>query len=30
LNEKAFAVVKGWHDIKKCDVVFYNPETGAR
>jgi integrase len=30
LNDKAFAVVKGWHGIRKCEVVFYNPETGAR
>ena len=30
LNDKAFAVVKGWHGIRRCDVVFYNPETGVR
>ncbi len=30
LNDKAFAVVKGWHGIRKCEVVYYNPETGTR
>jgi integrase len=29
LNEKALAVVKGWHGIRKCEYVFYNPETGG-
>ncbi len=30
LNDKALSVVKGWHGIRKCDVVFYNPETGGQ
>ena len=30
LNDKAFAVVRDWHGIRKCEVVFYNPETGAQ
>ena len=30
LNEKALSVVKGWQGIRKCDYVFYNPETGGR
>ena len=30
LNEKALCVVKGWHGIRKCDYVFYNPETGGQ
>ena len=28
LNEKALAVVRGWHGLRKCEFVFYNPETG--
>ena len=30
LKEKALCVVKGWHGIRKCDYVFYNPETGGQ
>ena len=30
LNEKALAVVLGWHGLRKCEYVFYNPETGAQ
>jgi integrase len=30
LNEKALAVVKGWHGLRKCEYVFYNPETGGQ
>jgi integrase len=30
LNDKALAVVRGWHGIQKSDYVFYNPETGDR
>jgi integrase len=30
LNEKALGVVKGWHGIRKCEYVFYNPETGGQ
>jgi len=30
LNDKAFAVVRGWSGIRKCEYVFYNPETGGR
>ena len=30
INDKALSVVKGWHGIRKCDYVFYNPETGGR
>ena len=22
--------VRGWHGIRKCDYVFYNPETGGQ
>jgi integrase len=29
LNDQALSVVMGWHGIRKCDVVFYNPETGG-
>lgn len=28
LNDKALAVVKGWHGIRKCGYVFYNHATG--
>ncbi len=28
LNDKALSIVRGWHGIRKCDYVFYNPETG--
>jgi len=30
LNEKALTIVKGWHGIRKCAFVFYNPETGGQ
>ena len=30
LNERALAVVKGWHGIKRAEFVFYNPETGGQ
>ena len=30
LNEKALAVVVGWHGLRKCEYVFYNPETGGQ
>jgi integrase len=30
LNEKALAVVEGWHGHRKCEYVFYNPETGGQ
>jgi integrase len=30
LNEKAFAVVRAWQGMRKCDFVFYNPETGGQ
>jgi integrase len=30
LNDKALAVVRGWHGFRKSDYVFYNPETGGR
>jgi integrase len=29
LNETALAVVRGSHGLRKCDYVFYNPETGG-
>jgi integrase len=28
LNDKALSMVMGWHGIRKCEFVFYNPETG--
>ena len=30
LNDKAPAVVQGWHGLRKCEYVFYNPETGGQ
>ena len=30
LNDNAVAVVSGWHGIRKCEYVFYNPETGGQ
>jgi len=30
LNDKALSVVRGWHGIRKSDLVFYNPETGGQ
>ena len=29
LNDKALAVVRSWYGIRKCEYVFYNPETGG-
>lgn len=29
LNEQAEAVLRAWLGIRKCDSVFYNPQTGA-
>lgn len=28
LNERAETVVRAWHGMRKCQYVFYNPETG--
>jgi len=28
LNDNALAVVNGWYGLRKCEYVFYNPETG--
>lgn len=30
LNDKALSVVRGWHGVRKCQYVFYNPETGGQ
>ena len=30
LNKKALAILNGWQGIRKCDYVFYNPETGGQ
>ena len=30
LNDTALAVVNGWCGLRKCEYVFYNPETGGR
>jgi integrase len=30
LNDNALAIVTGWHGIRKCEYVFYNPETGEQ
>ena len=30
LNDTALAVVNGWRGLRKCEYVFYNPETGER
>jgi integrase len=30
LNDPALAVVNGWCGLRKCEYVFYNPETGGR
>ena len=29
LNDSALAVVNGWSGLRKCEYVFYNPETGG-
>ena len=28
MNDAALSVVNGWHGLRKCGYVFYNPETG--
>lgn len=30
LNERAESVINAWHGMRKCQYVFYNPETGDR
>jgi integrase len=30
LNDRALAVVNGWAGLRKCEYVFYNPETGGQ
>jgi len=30
LNDTALAVVNGWSGLRKCQYVFYNPETGGQ
>jgi integrase len=30
LNDTALAVVNGWYGLRKCEYVFYNPETGGQ
>jgi site-specific recombinase XerD len=30
LNDGALAVVNGWSGRRKCEYVFYNPETGGQ
>ena len=30
LNDTALAVVNGWWGLRKCEYVFYNPETGGQ
>lgn len=30
LNDTALAVVNGWCGVRKCEYVFYNPETGGQ
>ena len=30
LNDTALAVVNGWCGLRKCEYVFYNPETGGQ
>ena len=30
LNEKALALLKGWHGIRRCRYVFHNLETGGQ
>jgi site-specific recombinase XerD len=30
LNDRALAVVMGWSGLRKCEYVFYNPETGGQ
>jgi integrase len=30
LNDRALAVVRAWWGVRRCEFVFYNPETGVR
>jgi integrase len=30
LKSAALAVVNGWYGLRKCEYVFYNPETGGQ
>jgi integrase len=30
VNEAALSVLRGWHGIRKCEYVFFNPETGGQ
>jgi len=30
LNDEAVAVMNGWCGLRKCEYVFYNPETGGQ
>ncbi len=30
LNDAAVAVMSGWWGLRKCEYVFYNPETGGQ
>ncbi len=30
LNDRALAVTRAWRGMRKCEYVFYNPETGDR
>ena len=30
VNDNALRVLRGWHGIRKCEYVFFNPETGGR
>ncbi len=30
LNDRALAIVNGWSGLRKCEYVFYNPETGGQ
>jgi integrase len=30
LNDRALALVNGWSGLRKCEYVFYNPETGGQ
>jgi integrase len=30
VNDNALRVLQGWHSIRKCDYVFFNPETGGQ
>jgi len=30
LNDAALRVVEGWYGLRRCEYVFYNPETGGQ